>query len=982
MGDVYLTLKRQALSLYPFGAFDVSAPLYCLQTMLKKWLVTGALVLALGGLGALVPWWWPRLLDLAGTHSAKIEGLAGMVQIAIWIGGILFLVYRFLRGRPETDSSTPSSSVSTTADVQGPGNLTQGDDNVTGGAGSNVFGHVTGNVYLLNASAGPVDSQRLLTQLGESHPPEDLTRATKSYLEYLVECYRYLDFRGMGVSDRVPLKLPLLEMYVPLKARMETPEGETWTRTAVRLAGRSATEAETEGMGQRLSGPLPVLDLLREQAGLVVLGDPGAGKTTLLRFLALTLATGQGEKLGLGNRLPVLLPLAAYANALAAGNVPLERFIASYYQENKGIGLPLNALLARGLAQGGMLFLLDGLDEVREREIRHRVVDRVRDFYNLHRNAGNKFILTSRIVGYREVRPEAEGLAECTLVDFDTEDIEEFVGRWTAALEKAARGESQVAQTAAERERTELLAAVEANAGVRSLASNPLLLTILALMKRQGVTLPDRRVELYKTYLDTLLKHWNLARSEAGRTGRDLDLVETTRILAPLALWMHEVSPGVGLVKEWDLRRELVKIYESRGDSDPVRAADKFLEDVREHAALLLDRGGRQYGFIHLTFQEYLAAVALAQRAQKGAPAVAEVLAEHVGEAPWHEVTLLTIGHLGIIQQWDEVAGAVLEQLLAKAPEPPGEVVVLAGRAVADAGPGGVTAACRQKVIDLLLEVIRDDQRVAASRRAAAGEALAALGDPRPGIATVASMVFCTVPAGAFRMGSEEQDSEAYDSEKPAHNVNIPYGYRIGRYPVTVAQFRQFVKASGLKPGDPDCLRGPENHPVVWVDWREAVAFCEWMTEVGHKEGWLEDDWVVRLPSEAEWEKAARGTDGRIYPWGPEPDPNRANYDDAGIGRPSTVGCFPGGTSPCGCEEMSGNVWEWTLSPWVSSYVRKDRENDNRDNSEGRRRVVRGGSYFLASRLVRCAFRYGLAPDDWHDSLGFRVVAAPFSSAP
>jgi formylglycine-generating enzyme required for sulfatase activity len=823
---------------------------------------------------------------------------------------------------------------------------------------------------VINAQAGPADSKALWHGLGVAHPSDDLTRATAAYLQSLVQRYQYLDFIGLGVTDRVPLKLPLLQMYVPLKARVETPEGDTWER--LRLAGRRPTEEEAEAIGQRISAPQPILDLLRRNDGLVVLGDPGAGKTTFLKFLALTLATGQGEPLGLKALLPVLVPLSAYANALAEEDIRLDRFIARYHAE-RGVDVPLGEMLAQGFVQGGVLLLLDGLDEVRDPGLRHTVIERVvRDCYSDHHAAGNKFVLTSRIVGYRDIRPQAEGLAECTLVDFEEEEITAFVGKWTAAIERAAGDDARLAAQEAERERRELLDAVSRNPGVQSLAANPLLLTILAVMKRQGVTLPERRAELYKTYVETLLRSWNLVRSLAGRTTRDLDVVEILKVLAPLAQWMHETSPGVGLVKEWELHRELERIYRDRGAADPEKASRGFLEDVREHAALLLDRGGRQYGFIHLTFQEYLAAVSLAQKGQQEIGPVIDILAAHVGEPAWHEVSLLTIGYLGIVQERDEAASAVVEALLARRPGPPGEAFVLAGRAVADAGASGVTPACQQATVDALLAALRSAE-IPARQRAAAGQVLADLGDPRPEVTTVDEMEFCLVPAGLFLMGSET-DGPSIFRETPAHKVELPYAFSIGKYPVTVRQF----EASGIEPGDPDSLRGASNAPVVWVSWDEAQAFCSWLTERWRTSGRIAADWTVALPSEAEWEKSARGTDGRLYPWGGEPDPERASYDDTQIGGPSPVGCFPRGASPYGCEEMSGNVWEWTRSrPADYPYDPLDGREDPASDSP---RVLRGGAYLNVAAYVRCAVRDWYYPSFRHWYLGFRVVLLPFSS--
>lgn len=229
-------------------------------------------------------------------------------------------------------------------------------------------------------------------------------------------------------------------------------------------------------------------------------------------------------------------------------------------------------------------------------------------------------------------------------------------------------------------------------------------------------------------------------------------------------------------------------------------------------------------------------------------------------------------------------------------------------------------------------------------------------------------------------MGSEEDDPEGYTDERPAHDCDLPYEYRISRYPVTVAQFREYVKDSGDLPEDPDSLRDPGNQPVVLVSWSEALAFCRWLEGRRRKEGRLPKGWSVSLPSEAEWEKAARGIDGRKYAWGDVFDPDRANTVESRVGDVSAAGCFPGGASPCGSEEMSGNVWEWTRSVKKAyPYVIGDGREDIEASSQSLR-VVRGGSCFGGSWFARCAFRDRLEPVYRIGNFGFRVVVLPFSS--
>lgn len=829
-------------------------------------------------------------------------------------------------------------------------------------------------------------AKRLWQGVQPSLPAANLQQATRAYLNYLIDRHYYLNLKGMGVSDRIPLRLRLLDLYVPLKARLELPEGETWKRD-LRLAGRSVTEAEYQ-QPLHLSNPVPVLEILRQNSGLIVLGDPGAGKTTFLKYLALSLASGNGHETGLGDRLPILLPLAAYANALQKSDVRLDDFIAKYFADI-GADLPIDTMLAEALQAGRALILLDGLDEVKDPNLRNTVVERVVDFYAFHRRQGNKFVITSRIIGYRAVRPAAEGLVECTLVDFDDDEISLFVDRWMTALEKQAQGDTQVARADAENDRRELMDAIYENPGIRRLAATPLLLTILALVKRQGVTLPERRVQLYDQYVSTLLSTWNRARSLSGRApGRDLDEVQTVRILAPLALWMHQVNPGVGLVKREDLRRKLEELFAERGDANPQAAAIQFLQDVREHSALLLERGPGEYGFIHLTFEEYLSAVAIALQAQGNARLIAHFLASHIGEPAWQEISLLTIAYIGIRQQLPKVAGEVITNLLKELPGHPGQAAVLAGEAVLDTWPSGVLPESKEEVIKALIPAMQNGA-VSTDLRRRSGLLLGRLGWRPQDLGR-----FVEVPAGKFLYGPRREEKE------------IPYTYWIAKYPVTNIQFARFVLAGGYHQQDlwskdgwdwrtgaydersleaierdwlehrplerrsepyfwhnPDL--GNPIFPVVGVNWFEAEAYCRWLsTQIVAKPA----EYTVRLATSPEWERASRGVEGFEYPWGMGFHKENANTweamtDQSSSSSGTTAVCtYPQGISPIGAWDMSGNVWEWTTT-WY--------------DEDKRYRVVRGGSWIGYQWFARTSFCNWSIPLMFNDDLGFRIVIAP-----
>lgn len=244
---------------------------------------------------------------------------------------------------------------------------------------------------------------------------------------------------------------------------------------------------------------------------------------------------------------------------------------------------------------------------------------------------------------------------------------------------------------------------------------------------------------------------------------------------------------------------------------------------------------------------------------------------------------------------------------------------------------------------------------------------------------------FVEIPAGPFLMGSDPAaDPLAFENERWSERSvqgapDLPTFY-IGRYEVTVAQYRAFVEATGYAV-DERALQGPPDHPVTFVSWPDALAYARWLGATlreapGTPEplrSLLRDGWRVSLPSEAEWEKAARGSDGRLFPWGDEARPDRANFGAASA-RP--VGSFDCPECPYGLADMSGNVWEYTRSPY-QPYPYD--ETDDLENLEADALwVMRGGGFADGEQNVRAAIRGGADPGVRREFIGFRVAISQF----
>jgi formylglycine-generating enzyme required for sulfatase activity len=882
----------------------------------------------------------------------------------------------------------------------GQGSSVTGDANRIADRGGIVAGNLAGSFLM---TGGTLQGD---VYLGE--PTTDPREALEIYRQVLISRHSHVHLRGIVPSspdDKGTERRPdLAEVYVALDTK--------------------SLDESAEGLGNKRERPEPMqrkplsaLAATIRNRQLVLLGDPGSGKSTFVAHLGLCLAAhALFPKEGWLNRLPGwpqaeshLVPLPVVLRDFArspalresAGGASAKQLWDFLVEQLGRQNLAFAAKpIAAALEQGEALLILDGLDEIAGVEDRGRVRDAVLAFAGRYPRC--RLIATCRTLSYQMGPGGAAlpGLLAFELAPFNEAQIDRFITAWYAELGRlgAVRSED------VEPENRALQAAVR-RPDIRRLAPNPLLLAVMAAFHAHRGRLPDQRAQLYEDTINLLLWNWEQARAsapgedpvlrqllrEAGKTDADL-----YRTLARRAYLVHLQGGGDGEgpadIAETDLEKDLANLH-PRQSKD---WAAKVIEAIRLRAGLLVERTSGVFAFPHRTFQEYLAGAHLAGLGNFATEAL-ELAKRDL--ALCREMLLLAVGkqvhvnkevdrplHLvGVLCQPEAIDDAQTWQRAALA----GEILAEIGVDTARTSAGGEDLC--QRVRCRLVALI-EGEKLPARDRVAAGDVLAAIGDPR--FRSCAEwclpaddmLGFVEIPAGPFLMGSDKSlDGQAAGDEMPQHRVELP-AFWMARFPVTVGQFRSFVQATGTKLEDEAGLREPATRPMTTVGLDEAVAYCAWLDQVLRSwprlPGKLKDALArgkVTLPSEAEWEKAARGTDGRIYPWGAEWNPERANTSEAGIGSTSAVGCFRSGKSPFGCDDMSGNVWQWTRSLWQKyPYPAEAKDRAKREAPGGSEfRVLRGASFFFIQWLARSAFRYNFLPVDHLNFLGFRVVVSP-----
>ena len=799
----------------------------------------------------------------------------------------------------------------------------------------------------------------------------DLNNDIRNYCKKADALHNFIPLVGFKTRLKVPIDL--VKIYVPLRAILDM-------RSTGEACFGNAEDADTFlkdcGQGQEI----PLIQAFKrarelDRTGIVILGDPGSGKTTHLKRLLLWCLRGGLEELGLpGDMIPVFLPLRELQNVSKG----LEDFIQEqlnqrHLQTPAGFG-------RRMLERGNLLLLFDGLDEVADPGHRAEVSRWISQARTVHPTC--YFVVTCRFAGYtKQVQMDAPFL-EMHLRPLDKLQAETFIRNWYVIVESAWLTDKDQAKSVADekaRELIQLLGKPEFRSRkVFQLTRNPLLLTNLCLIHRDRGNLPRSRGSLYEECIEVLLELWRDAIDFSSR----VDAATGKRVLQPAALWLHQ-EDGRTRAGADELAPAMDPVI--KAVQWPHGSAGEFLAAVRDESGLLTGWGDGTYGFMHLGFQEYLAAREIRNKAfqelmDQGSSPVLEGLAAHFHESWWQEVGLLLVAldepslfvpfmrklvNAPVFLSRPDLIDLCLDDAAEVSTEPFEELIsAVPGKdpdfwqrqrqaleLIKRIEPGKL-----EKLAPELKSHPDDNIRNLLKNRSMEKER-GEITAPKGGY------VLVRIPGDTFMMGSPETEKERDEDESPMHEVRVK-GFYMGKYPVTNEEYGRFLEENSDIPEPEYWADRPFNQPkqpVVGVSWEDATAYAGWAG--------------LELPSEAQWEYACRAkTHTRFYTGDLEEDLDRAGWYGKNSGdRLHPVGeKIPNGF---GLYDMHGNVDEWMQDHWHGNYEGAPDDGGAWVNNEkGSDREIRGGSWGNSARRCRAAYRGGDEPGARNRNLGFRLV--------
>jgi formylglycine-generating enzyme required for sulfatase activity/energy-coupling factor transporter ATP-binding protein EcfA2 len=783
------------------------------------------------------------------------------------------------------------------------------------------------------------------------------------YKDWVQKFYSTISYDQLAKKGEV-LPVQLLEVYIPLETANPFYKAEM-ERMSKDREEKSRSEQKDELGGEAdLKEPATIdIEALLGRVNCILLrGKAGMGKTTLIKHLANTITEGSCQS-SLRDYLPVMVFLKdlwlVYNEELkrTKRKITFEPLLEAYLEKTK---CPLKwAVISNFLQHNRALFMFDGLDEIPE-EIRDDLVELIADFQ--FENKGNRFLITGRPHGIAGRPNERFGKYLREIEYLDDEKINEFIRKWFRAVSGKATG---LADMTAE----DMISDIGFHEYVSVFTQNPLLLAAVCVLYLVGKRIPEQRADLYDRIVENLLWRRFHDPAEPGKVNEVREfLMLLTFEMQNNNLKTFEVGDGLDLLKQISVQKdnEQANVYQRR--------IHHLFDEIEPNCGLFNRLSGGEIEFTHLTFQEFMAAKQIVYMDLD--------YKDFIENDWWAETILLYIGLLSL--EMRKRSNDVVEEILntkQKDEKIKRHLWLLGSRALRDFQPSKrddeVVTLARDKLYKLV------DSNASLEERFEAGEIVGALGDLR---IKVDNPDMVLVKEGKFMRGSRVDDADAHDVEKPQREIYLD-DFMIGKYPVTNEEFKEFVDGGGydrkefwtregwqwreekeiFEPGYlHDRKWNAPNFPVVGISWFEASAYAEWLSErTGHR---------YRLPTEAEWEKSARGTKGLKYPWSDEFDRNLCNSGESGLNRTSPVGIFPEGKSHYGCFDMAGNVSEWCSDWYDVFYYANSPDRNPRGPSDGADRVFRGGWWSSTARGCRSALRPHNDPRFRGYDLGFRIL--------
>lgn len=832
----------------------------------------------------------------------------------------------------------------------------------------------------------------------------DVANIERNYRDELVRELYWHSFRGI-VQIKQDLRLPLSNIYLDLSV-VELRSKEEQEKYHLKML--ELNQEERINLEEKHDA-LHISSILSKEKKLVILGDPGSGKTISLRYIALMLGYGGSSKdLGLNEPLiPLIIRLSDFARELEnRPRLSLENYLVNYIQQAYSSSDRLGEFLRLLIEQGKCMLLLDGLDEVdfnfRMGKVSHEsVIQAVQKFAYIrcNENCGNRMIVTSRIEGYWNdplLDFKHIQLKSLTVPD----EVESFLMQWYTAHELAfdRNLDLDIAESRALERVTELMPKILSTASVRRLATNPLLLTILALINENVGRLPNRRIKLYEIAAQTLIECWRqlqvgLPDNLIAEFGEDMVI----RVMAPLAYWMHDNYPG-GTASFEEISEELEKILENEGfEKESKDLTNRFLYHARFQTGLLTERSLNQFGFFHLTFEEYLTARQIARQREDERR---RMLKLHWYDPRWQEVILLTAGQLGIAESKTDDVSVFIEDLLKMEPEKDeqiGKPAVLAGRALSDIGSRSVTVQTRRWIEQALHDAAKDlnpethkpstSKLIPIATRASAAELLDELSFTpddlfdfmKVGDIWMGKYPVTNIQYQRFIDSADYMDPELWQSfpmfDETCSLLDENWGTKGLEWLKCFLPDIEDKKSHIILPGfwkDNKLGILHKNMPVVGISWYEANAYCKWLnrhwTELQESRSDILKPTSVRLPTLKEWEFAAGGVNPtERYAWD-KPGEKTTNLDEIlrrtnirenKLGFTTPVWMFPLGISPNNVMDMTGNVWEWQ-----ANYSHKEKDYIS----------LHGGSWNVNREFSLVSYHFYFRPFDRSSSVGFRLI--------